>query len=740
MLKKIALLLWGSLLFVTCSWDLDSANSFTVTGTLTDSDGSPVSGGTVILEDDSEHRAATDSNGNFEFDDLSAGNYSVSGEIDGWIVVYEEDSYLSLRWEESVEIELTAYDLSESLPISVIQGSNAKSSLDGESVVDIEGVVTKLNTADYDGFFMQTATIDDYDFSSSCGIFVYTEDEDGSGTVSTVPYDLAVGDLVKVSGTVTELQVENYLGYSDGLLTVTTLTDPVAEVLTEDYTTTYGEPDPIVIGDSASADISPGDITTAEEMIDFMEAMEGMRVTVESPVAVGPESYSNMPVILSGVTYDLETEFSDNYGLLIHEDNLNPERMFIYYEDFDDVVLPGTTFNNGGDVTGVVNYTGDGVYTIEPTDSDDIGEEADTSYSTVSKETTTVTHTDGTLRVASYNVENFGVELDDDGDQDTDSRDDQASELAEDYVDRLLSPDIMVMVEMGDDYGSTVYNENTKYTYYVPDGNTSAEGNFEEFADSIYSDSGFDGDESDDPLNYVDVEPEDGEEGGKPGMNIRVGVMYRSDRVTFTQRGDANYDDGVAPTLDDDGNIQLTYNPGRIIDDAFDGSRRPVVAEFDFEDGDGENHRIIVIGVHFSSKGSDDPYYGEIQPAVCYSEESRIEQAEAVGNFVTQCLSLDPDANIIVAGDFNDYAFSDAAQVLISTTGLNDLTGDYLDSDDCYTYSYYGNSQQLDLMLVSDNLYGATSADGVDIVHMNSEVGWENEHSDHDAIVSRFAW
>ncbi|MDC7223656.1 MAG: carboxypeptidase regulatory-like domain-containing protein [Spirochaetales bacterium] len=737
MLKKIVLTVAGILLFLSCSWDLDRANSFTVTGTLCDSDGDPLSGGTVILEDDSEHSATTDSSGNFEFDDLSAGNYSVSGEIDGWIVVYEEESYLSLRWEETVEIDLTAYDLSASLPISVIQGSNDQSSLEGQSVVDIEGVVTKLNTADYDGFFMQTATTDDYDYSSSCGIFVCTEEEDGTGTVSTVPYDLAVGDLVKVAGTVTECQVENYLGYSDGLLTVTMITDPTAEVLTEDYSTTYGEPDPIVIGDSAGADISPGDIESAQDMIDFMEALEGMRVTVESPVAIGPESYSNLPVILSGVTYDLETEYSDNQGLLIHEDNLNPERMFLYYEDFDEVVLPGTTFNNDGDVTGVVNYTGDGVYTIEPTDSGDIGEESDTNYASVSKETTDLSHQEGSLRVASYNVENFGVELDDDGDQDWDSRDDQASELAEDYVDRMESPDIMIMVEMGDDYGSTVYNENTKYTYYVPDGNTSAEENFEEFEEEIYSDSDYDGGE--DSLEYVDVEPEDGEEGGKPGMNIRVGVMYRNDRVSFTERGEANYNDGAAPALDGDGNLQLTYNPGRIIDDAFEESRRPLVVEFDFEDGNGDTQRLIIIGVHFSSKGSDDPYYGETQPAVCYSEESRVEQAEAVGDFVTACLALDPEANIIVAGDFNDYDFSDAVQTLTSTYGLINLTGELLDSDDCYTYSYYGNSQQLDLMLVTDNLYDRASPE-VDIVHMNSEVGWEEEHSDHDSIVSRFTW
>ena len=105
-----------------------------------------------------------------------------------------------------------------------------------------------------------------------------------------------------------------------------------------------------------------------------------------------------------------------------------------------------------------------------------------------------------------------------------------------------------------------------------------------------------------------------------------------------------------------------------------------------------------------------------------------------VNDFVDRILALDPRANIIVLGDLNDFEFSDALNALKGGV-LHNLI-ETLPQAERYTYVFDGNSQALDHLLVSANLFEQAQP-AYDIVHVNAE--FATQASDHDPQVARFA-
>ncbi len=101
---------------------------------------------------------------------------------------------------------------------------------------------------------------------------------------------------------------------------------------------------------------------------------------------------------------------------------------------------------------------------------------------------------------------------------------------------------------------------------------------------------------------------------------------------------------------------ELRYSPGRIdpANAVFNASRKPLAAEFLFN-----GRRVIVVANHFNSKGGDDPLFGRFQPPVQNSRDP----AERPGrrgrdDFVEQILAIDRKANVVIAGDLNDFQFA----------------------------------------------------------------------------------
>lgn len=561
----------------------------------------------------------------------------------------------------------------ENLTIADIQGETHNSPFEGQNVKGVEGIVTFVDGSD---FYMQSVTPDS-NTNTAEGILVY---KSGHG--------VTVGDHVKVNGQVKEWVLD---GYSDKLQTDLAMTEINASQGSVEVVTSGNElPAAVVIG----KDVIPptqvidndgfGAFDPQEDGIDFYESLEGMRIALENPTAVGPQKYGEVPVIIGQVE---GKTYSDAGGTILSEDNFNPERFHLLYGDYDYVVKTGDSFN--GTVTGVVSY-GFGNYKVLVSELPTLVEGPN------QREVSTIEKADDELTVATYNVENFTAE---------DAA--KVDLIAESIVNNLKTPDIIGLVEVQDDNGPT------------DDGTVEADKNYEALIAAIVANGG-------PTYAWTDIAPENKVDGGQPGGNIRVGFIYNPDRVTLNAGTKGTATQAVAYE-----NGSLTLNPGRIdpTNVAFDSSRKPLAAEFTFNGED-----VIVIANHFNSKGGDQGLFGKNQPPVLGSETQRIEIANVVRGFIEDVLSKNADANVVVVGDLNDFEFSNPIQTLKGDI-LTNLV-EKLPKAERYTYNYQGNAQVLDHILATNKLAAGAEAD---IVHFNSQfMEAHGRASDHDAVLAQF--
>jgi hypothetical protein len=231
---------------------------------------------------------------------------------------------------------------------------------------------------------------------------------------------------------------------------------------------------------------------------------------------------------------------------------------------------------------------------------------------------------------------------------------------------------------------------------------------------------------------YRQIDPVDDAEGGAPGGNIRVGFLFRTDRdVEFINRP------GGGPTTEttivaQPSGPRLSSSPGRIgtQSPAFDDTRKSLVGEFR-----ARGKKLFVVVNHFSSKTDDQPLFGPAQPPTRFSEVARHGQAQVVHDFVETLLAVDPDANVIVLGDVNDFEFSQTVDILEAGAVLRSLVKD-LAATERYSYVFEGNSQVLDQILFSPNLVDQF-LHVYDVVHVNSEFADAIQASDHEPSVVR---
>ncbi len=561
------------------------------------------------------------------------------------------------------------------LKIRDIQGQVHTSPYKDKNVVDVPGVVTYVE--DGSNFYIQDPNPDDNAHTSE-GILVYKPS-----------HGLAVGDSVTVSGLVKEWVLD---GYAEKLQTDLAMTEINAQSGKVTKVTSGNQlPTPIVIGKDVIPPTSVidndqfGTFDPVEDGIDFYESLEGMLVSIENPTVTGPQKYGEVAVITGQV--DGKAYTKEGMPLLTKE-NQNPEKMLLQLDDRSFVTKAGDTF--AGTVTGVVSYSFSNFKILtKAADLPKLVERERTN------EVTSIQKEEDKLTIAGYNIENFAA-------SDTVKRD----KLAKSMVENLGSPDIIGLVEVLDESGET------------NNGVVEADANYKALSDAI---KGFGGP----TYAWTEIAPVDGEDGGVPGGNIRVGYLFNPDRVSLNEatKGDATtavaYENG-----------SLTLNPGRIdpTNVAFNSSRKPLAAEFTFQ-----GEEVIVINNHFNSKGGDQPLFGKNQPPYLESEAQRLQIATIVNNFVSDIKEKNEDANVVVLGDLNDFEFSAPLAVLKG----DDLTNlvETLPASERYTYNYQGNAQVLDHILVSNNLAEAAT---LDIVNFNSP--YMEEHgraSDHDALVAQ---
>lgn len=608
------------------------------------------------------------------------------------------------------------------LRIHDIQGSGHLSPYLAKRVSDIPGIVTAKRS---NGFYIQDPQPDENEATSE-GIFVFTR---------TDPPPVNVGDAVFVSGTVSEFRPgfsttppnctvdTNNTGECSSLnrhdLSVTEIvvTDP-ADVqpwrcLTQCSITPItlgkgGRPLPQTLNVEA-ANIEIGG--TLEDTVNFYESLEGMRVRLNSGArTVSPSSSFSSGYEVWVVPDDYaESNGSVNSrgGVTLQASDFNMERIRVTTKSGGKNPLPTpypSAFNvNVGsqfttELQGIIDYSFT-TYELILTSS---------NYALVpsklAKEVTALASSATQFTIATYNVENL------------DPNDTTFRAHAARIVNNLLAPDIVILEEIQDNNG-------------VNDGGTvDANTTFDILIRRMF------------PLGvrdyaYAQIDPVYNMDGGAPGGNIRVAFLYRTSRVTFDPDNLPDGDATTKTTLACQASGPLpNLVPGRInpASTAWKDSRKPLVGVFTFN-ADPLQRRFYVIGNHFNSKGGDDPMYGNTLPPVLQSEPQRIQQSNEVRTFVQSIYDCDPNANVIVAGDLNDFQWSPALRILADTP-LQIMNLTITNPLDRYGYIYQGNSQTLDHILVSPNLMAEWSPE-YDAVHYNAE--FYDQLSDHDPSVLR---
>lgn len=567
-----------------------------------------------------------------------------------------------------------------------VQGASHLSPLVGRTV-SVPGVVTSVRPS---SFTMQDAT-GDGDLATSDAILVFR-----SGIGSTV----SVGQAVTVTGRVTEFRAG---GSASANLTTTELTSPTVTpggpgaAIAETVVGHGGRvPPTAVIDDDATGDVeTSGTFDPATDGIDFYESMEAMLLRVESPVVVSPTNDFGEVWVLAndGAGAGIRTA---RQGIVIGPHDFNPERIQLD----DDIVLDSTPDANVGDhftsdPVGVLDYNF-GNYELLLTSA------LTRVDGGLEREATRPQHSDE-LAVASFNVENLSPV----------DPPEKFERLAGLIVDNLRSPDIVGVQEIQDNDGPA----NT--------GVTDATQTFAQLIAAIQAAGG-------PAYQFRQIDPVDDQDGGQPGGNIRVGILFRIDRgLAFVDRPGATSTTPNGVTGKNN-KVQLVYSPGRIDPEnaAWSASRKPLAAEFRFR-----GQTLFVIVNHFNSKGGDNPLFGRFQPPVRSSEVQRHQQARAVNAFVGQILGAFKNARIVVLGDLNDFEFSETVQILEGDGELANLMS-RLPKAERYSYVFEGNSQVLDQMLVSRKLDKRNTS--YDVVHVNAE--FSDQASDHDPQVARFTF
>jgi endonuclease/exonuclease/phosphatase family metal-dependent hydrolase len=570
--------------------------------------------------------------------------------------------------------------------IHEVQGAGHVSPLVGRCVSALPGVVTAiLGEGRGQAFWIQDPQPDD-EVATSDGLLVTALDG--------LPM-VAVGDSVRLGGRVEE----RVWGME---LPVTRLVASEVEIASGGNelptAVTVGEKGRMIPENEVAA---PGlaSFDPSRYAADFFESLEGMRVQVNEPVVIGPTSRYGEAVVLTDGGSGAGPRTARR-GLRSRDGVPSPLRIMISNQ----LVPPPTDLSVGESLASgfeaILHYTY-GSYkllNLEPLPPA-IGV-------AVKPEKTTLRGDGPRLTIATFNLENLSSR----------SPDEKFTRLAEAIADNLGSPDIVAVQEVQDDSGPE------------DDGTVSSDLTLAKLVRAIEAAGGA-------RYDVRSVEPNDGADGGQPGANIRNAFLFNPQRVEFPDRGE-NGEGREAMIL---GSSFLGSNPGLIAprdpafarrEDGRGGSRKPLIGEFRFA-----GHPLYLINLHLVSKGGDDQFFGRRQPPRAGSTERRLAQAEVVARFVDLLLERDPDAQVVVLGDLNDFEDSIPIKAL-ERVGLEDLIK-RLPTNERYSYVFQGTSQVLDHILISQAL--ANGAE-VDAVHLNAEFPAARRSSDHDPVLVRLAY
>lgn len=615
--------------------------------------------------------------------------------------------------------------------IPAIQGSRHRSPFYGHTVTT-RGIVTATGGVPwYPGgvdAYIQTAK-DDGDPTTSEALHVYLDDEN---------QDLKLGDLIEVSGTVYEQITSSGLGRTS-IREVTKLTTlergvplpPTIQLVREGQVESQALPFtrrerarsiPTRVISSFRGNLNLKPDLTLTDGIDFWESLEGMRVQIDNPKIVGfrggqedfenlkPKTYLNL-YLITNAERSHKNKTTGGGVIVDHPKNdYNPEIVQLVTNHLTFPFETEKIFNIGtvipGTLEGVLAYErnlfGDGEYTlvlpeVAPAMKAFADQAGTAATPLAARPQTTLVPSPDHLTLASMNIENLA------GYQKR-----RIEKLSEAILVNMKCPDILNLVEIQDGNGMDFSS------------GSSAEETLRVLVAAIQC-PGVD-------YRPVNIDPINNSEGGEPGGNIRVAMLYNANRVGFEKRGNAG---SLEETIiRPDGSLRV--NPGRVFPnhEVFSGTRRSLIAEFTFK-----GQRLFVIGNHFNSKLGDRSHWSAIQPPMFDSERRRDLLADKINDFVEMLALMSPSSNVIVAGDFN---------ALISEDSMNVLEGEHLRNmisiegkippAHRYTTNHNGNSQPLDYIFANHVLLAKEPE--IEVLHINSD--YMGRLSDHDPLVARF--
>ena len=546
------------------------------------------------------------------------------------------------------------------LRIHQIQGASHRSPWVGAWIRDVEGVVTAVRS---DRYHLQSLPgAEDDDPATSEALIVLMD----VGNEESVAPD--IGDHVLVTGWIEEhrpggdrsnLPTTRLRESRTRTLLASGLELPAPIVLGRE-----GRPLPHTITDDdtrlGSLDQGATAFDPENDGLDFFESLEGMRVSVRDALAVGATSIFGELAVVADGGQDA-SGLTAAGALLRSETDGNPERILL-----DNAITPVPLAGMGAQLdsplTGVMDYSFGYPKLLLTSPVEVVAEGPPPEVAPAPQE-------ERLLRVASLNVSNLSPR--------SDPR--RVAELARSIVRGLHSPDLLVLQEVQDGSGP------------LDDGVVSSRASLLLLQGAIQTIGGPD-------YLPVEIPPVDGEDGGQPGGNIRVVFLYRHDRGLRLETNGAGGPSQAATVMTDaHGRTRVRPSPGRLAPDApaWESTRKPLVAEFSWR-----GRSLFVVGVHLSSKLGDTSLFGSWQPPVQATRNRRLQQAGVVRGFVSELLRADPDALLMVLGDFNDFEWSSPLQRLQADGLLRNLTLD-LPNAERFSYVFQGNAQTLDHILVS---------------------------------------
>ncbi|CDO71685.1 hypothetical protein BN946_scf184915.g29 [Trametes cinnabarina] len=617
----------------------------------------------------------------------------------------------------SVALILHSAIVVRSVTVSDIQGPAYQSPLKGQTVSNLTGIVTAKSTT---GFWIEGPPSDDPRVSSGLSIFSETK---------SVLASVSVGDLISLSGTVAEFRSSG----DPNNLFVTELDSPHAiSVLSTNNTVT-----PLVLGPSggrnarsppteklSALDTGPdgwlsvpnnqslveavnATLRPGEFGIDFWSSLEGRLVTVREPVALDFENDFGEFWVRGG---DWEVTGKNGRGGLTITvgpegvPDANPE-VVIIGSPLDGTKNPtvslGKTFS---DITGIVAYQF-GFYYILPLTAPAV---ISTPDPTIPPATIKPSRDECTLTIGDYNVENMAPTTA------------HLPAVANHIANFLNSPDIVFLQEIQDNSGEK------------DDGTVSANVTLSTLATAISAARGA----TNATYAFLEIAPENDEDGGAPGGNIRTAYLYNATKIGLVPGSPAGGAlDATEPVRGADGKVALTFNPGRIdpTNPAWDASRKPLVALWETPHG----HRFFTVNLHLTAKLDGSSTQGDARPPVNGGVEQRISQVATIATFIQSLLALDPHATVIVGGDCNEYVQTRAVFAPFDglLTELDGAAG--VPPVERYTYLFDQNSEQLDHLFVS-NAVVRRGGLAVEHVHVNNWApSLSARASDHDPSVAR---